>query len=134
MEPDGGPEPQIPVPKNEIVESRNTDDDQPDERRTRPNSEPDATLKTIPKENKSVVFNYSNVKLTNPMERLFNRGLNFSVLPLKLDTTQVFVDFKKFQRSVIWHEFWYGREQQIDVKKTNFQTSEKQFAKKLLCS
>ena len=48
------------------------------------------------------------------MDKVLNRGLNFSILPLKLDTTQVFVDFKKFERSVIWHEFWHGSEQQED--------------------
>ena len=42
------------------------------------------------------------------MVTLLNRGLNFAILPLKLDLTQVLVDFKRFERSVLWHEFWYG--------------------------
>lgn len=45
------------------------------------------------------------------MEKVLNRGLNFSILPRKLDLTQVLVDFKRFERSVIWQEFWYGRDQ-----------------------
>ena len=44
------------------------------------------------------------------METLLNRGLSFTVLPLKLDLTEVLVDFKRFERSAIWHEFMYGKE------------------------
>ena len=64
---------------------------------------------TLNNKNESVVFNYSDVVLTEPMERLLNRGLNFSILPKKLDLTQVLTDYKRFERSAIWHEFWYGR-------------------------
>ena len=45
------------------------------------------------------------------MTNLLNRGLNFAILPLKMDLTQVLVDFKRFERMSIWHEFWYNREQ-----------------------
>ena len=49
------------------------------------------------------------------MNRLLNIGLNFSVLPSKLDITQLFVDYKKFARSAIWKEFHYGKnEDQIE--------------------
>lgn len=34
-----------------------------------------------------VVFNYSKVTLIQEMENVLNRGLNFSILPLKLDLT-----------------------------------------------
>ena len=37
----------------------------------------------------SVVYNYSKLSLTQPMENLLNKGFNFSILPLKLDLTQV---------------------------------------------
>ena len=56
------------------------------------------------------------------MESLLNRGLNFSILPLKLDITQVLVDFKRFERSIIWHEYFYGRDPDIDVKAKVFKT------------
>ena len=52
--------------------------------------------------NKSVIFNYSDTILTEPMEKVLNRGLNFSVLPNKLDLTQVLVDYKRYERSAIW--------------------------------
>ena len=45
------------------------------------------------------------------MQKLLNRGLNFCVLPKKLDLTQVLVDFKRFERSALWREFWFQSEQ-----------------------
>ena len=60
--------------------------------------------------NYNVVFNYSTLVITDPMNRLFNRGLNFSILPLKLDITQTLVEFKRYERSAIWTEFWYGKD------------------------
>ena len=44
----------------------------------------------------SVVFNYSKITLTNGMEKVLNRGLNFSITPLNLNITQVLVDFSRF--------------------------------------
>ena len=44
------------------------------------------------------------------MTRLLNRGFNFSILPDKIDMTQVNVDLKRFKRAAIWNEFWFGRE------------------------
>ena len=43
------------------------------------------------------------------MEKILNRGLNFAILPLNLDITQVLVDFKRFERSFVWKEFWFGK-------------------------
>ena len=43
------------------------------------------------------------------MEKVLNNGLNFAILPLKLDITQVLVDFRRFERSFVWKEFWYGK-------------------------
>ena len=50
------------------------------------------------------------------MANLLNRGLNFAKLPLKLDLTEVLVDYKRFERSTIWHEFWYGKESETYEK------------------
>ena len=55
----------------------------------------------------SVIFNYSKIRLTKAMENLLNRGFNFAILPLKPDLTQVLVDFKSFERSVIWQEYFH---------------------------
>ena len=80
--------------------------------------------KNIPKKQEiSVVFNYSKIKLTAAMENLLNRGLNFSILPLKLDLTQVLVDFKRFERSVIWQEYFYGRDKDEDQKAKIFKSN-----------
>ena len=45
------------------------------------------------------------------MEKLLNRGFKFAILPLKLDLTQVLVDYKRFERSMVWQEFWFGTPQ-----------------------
>ena len=63
------------------------------------------------------------------MENLLNRGFNFSILPLKLDLTQVLVDFKKFERSVIWHEYFYGNESNGDYRKKIFKTNKSNLPK-----
>ena len=47
------------------------------------------------------------------MENVLNRGLKFCILPLKLDITQVLVDFTRFEGTMIWHEFWYGKDSDI---------------------
>ena len=56
------------------------------------------------------------------MKSLFNRALNFAVLPMKLDITEVLVDFGKFSRAAIWTEFWHGREPEEEYVKPIFKT------------
>ena len=51
------------------------------------------------------------------MQKVLNRGLNFAILPLKLDLTQVLVDFKRFERTMIWQEFWFGKTQESEEYK-----------------
>ena len=46
------------------------------------------------------------------MERLLNGCFNFSVLPNKLDLTHIIIDYKRYERTAIWIEFWFIREQQ----------------------
>ena len=57
------------------------------------------------------------------MKNLLNRGFNFSILPLKLDLTQVLVDFKRFERSMIWHEYFYGTEIEGETRGKIFKSS-----------
>ena len=54
------------------------------------------------------------------MKTLLNRGLNFSILPKKLDITQVFVDYKQFERSVLWKEFHFGKDNQETYERPIF--------------
>ena len=70
--------------------------------------------KQIFNDSKSIVFNYSSIDITESMDKLLNCGLNFFVLPYKLDLTQTLVDEKKFERAVIWTDFWHGRDKEID--------------------
>ena len=65
------------------------------------------------------------------MEKLLNRGLKFTILPLKLDITQTLVDFRRFERSLIWHEFWFDNESQSEQEIPIFKSQKKQHAKKL---
>ena len=82
-------------------------------------------------ENKSsdIVFNYSSYTLSEPMKSLLNRALNFAILPLKLDLTQVLVDFNRFARAVIWQEFWFGRDKDNTDYKPIFKTHKTNFPK-----
>lgn len=58
----------------------------------------------------SVVFNYSSLELTKPMLTLLNRGLNFVVKPLSVELSKVLTDFKKFERKLIWREFFHDKD------------------------
>ena len=67
--------------------------------------------------------------MTAAMEKVLNRGLNFSILPLKLDITQVLVDFKRFERTMIWKEFWMNRTQEQTYKPPIFKSRKTNFPK-----
>ena len=63
------------------------------------------------------------------MENLLNRALNFSVLPLKLDITQVLVDFNRFARAAIWFEYWNGLEKDEEYVTPIFRTHKNKLPK-----
>ena len=77
----------------------------------------------------STVFNYSCIVLSEPMKSLLNRGLSFSILPLKLDLTKVLVDFKRFERSAIWREFYFGQKNEESCKPPLFKTQKRNLSK-----
>ena len=68
------------------------------------------SLNKMKKQSLTAVFNYSNIILTKDMDELLNLGLKFAILPLKLDITQVLVDFKRYKQSLVWKEFFDGKE------------------------
>ena len=76
----------------------------------------------IKRQELTAVFNKSNFILTDKMEKVMNRGLNFGVLSKKLDITQVFVDLKKFDRTMIWKEWWHGHTTEEEYDKPMFKT------------
>ena len=83
-------------------------------------SEASSKARNIPKKQAiSVVFNYSKVNLTLSMENLLNRGFNYSILPLK-----------KFERSVIWHEYFHDSESNVDFRKRIFKSNKCNLPKK----
>ena len=70
-----------------------------------------------------MIFNYSTTKLTESQESLLNKGLNFSILPLKLDITEVLLEYKKFERKMVWFEFWHGKENEQPQKENIFKST-----------
>ena len=80
----------------------------------------------IKKQKINVVFNNSKIVLSEPMLKVLNRGLKFAILPLKLDISQVLTDFKRFERTMVWKEYWFGKDSEPFVppifrqKKHNF--------------
>ena len=40
------------------------------------------------------------------MISLLNKGLNFSILPDKIDNTQILTEHKRFERTMFWKSFW----------------------------
>ena len=66
--------------------------------------------KKLLKQKINVVFNNSSLVLSEGMLKVLNRGLKFAVLPVKLDITQILTDFRRFERTVVWKEFWFGNE------------------------
>ena len=77
------------------------------------------------KANITMVYNYSSITLTDAMEKLLNRGLNFSPTPKNLDFTQLLVDFKYFARNMFWTEFFWDMEQREEQKPGIFKKAKK---------
>ena len=63
------------------------------------------------------------------MNNLLNRGLNYSILPKKLDITQVLLDFERFKRKMIWKEFFHGQEQEQEYSEPIFKTKKNNMPK-----
>ena len=55
------------------------------------------------------MFNISSIELTQAMDK-----------PDKLDITQVLVDWKRFERTMVWKEWWYGRDSDSNYKEPIF--------------
>ena len=45
------------------------------------------------------------------MTKILNRGLNFCITPLKLNITDILVEYPKFERKMKWKEFWSEQDQ-----------------------
>ena len=67
------------------------------------------------------------MKLNDPMHHVLNKGLNYSVLPSKVDNTLLLAEHKKFERTILWRQFWADRDSTqnntipiFNLNKTNF--------------
>ena len=67
----------------------------------------------------TAVYNYSDIVLTPDMESLLNRGLNFCVDPLKLNITDILMQWRKFERKMRWKEFFNDFEIPNEEKEKN---------------
>lgn len=54
-------------------------------------------------------FSITQLELTKDMETVLDRGLKYAVLPLRLDITQVLVDFRRYERTMVWKKLWNGK-------------------------
>ena len=80
----------------------------------------------------TAVFNYSKIGLTNAMLELFNLGLKLAILPMKLDITLVLVDFKIYERSMVWKEFFSNKDTDDEYSPPIFKTNKKQTSPKII--
>ena len=62
------------------------------------------------KQSISILFNYSKIVLTLDVINMWNCGLNFCILLIKMDKPQILVDYKRYERYMIWTEFLDGKE------------------------
>ena len=44
--------------------------------------------------------------MNKDMIKVLNKGLNYSILPAKVDNTLVLTEFRRFERTILWKEFW----------------------------
>ena len=51
-----------------------------------------------------------------------------------MDLTQVLVDFKRFERTLIWQEFWHGRDQTEERKEPIFKNKKRNMPKSYISS
>ena len=53
------------------------------------------------------------------MLKVLNKGLNYSILPHKIDNTLVLTEFRRFERTILWNEFWKEKGNNEENKKNN---------------
>ena len=76
--------------------------------------------KKILKQKVSVVFNYSGIQLSKGAEQVLNRGLNFSILPEKLNIGELLSDIDRFERNMEWTEHFHGKDEDDEYIKPLF--------------
>ena len=63
-------------------------------------------------------FNYSEITITHAMDKLLNRGLNFSLAPTKVNVTELLVDIDKLVRKMLWQEYFFSKPQDLNRKQS----------------
>ena len=86
--------------------------------------------KKLLKQDVSIVYNYSDINLTPAMSKLLNRGLNFVIQPKSLDFFDTLSDFRYFERSCLWKEYWHDKEPESESKPSIFKTKKTNYPRK----
>jgi hypothetical protein len=73
----------------------------------------------------SAIYNYSKIVLTDDMNNILSKGLNFCVTPEQIILSELLVDFRKFERSVKWKEYFRDEENEEDRKPDIFPKEKK---------
>ena len=60
------------------------------------------------------------------MEEVLNLGLNFAILPSKLDFTQFLADFKRFERNMVWKEYFFKQDEDTEYTPPIFKLKKNQ--------
>ena len=81
----------------------------------------------LKKQQITVVFNESKLNLTQDMETVLNKGLKFAITQHKLDITQVLTEFRRFERIMVWTQFWFGKAHEETYKPSLFKQKKSNF-------
>ena len=57
-----------------------------------------------------LVVNLSNFTLSEPMQKVLNRGLSFVPTPVGVNKSELIADFSRYERSIKWKNFFFQEE------------------------
>ena len=61
------------------------------------------------------------------MINVLNKGLKYAITPRKLNITQVLKEFRRFERTMVWSEFWFGKNTEKAYKPSLFKQKKSNF-------
>ena len=68
----------------------------------------------------TLVFNLSDFQMTKHMENLLNHGLSFVPVPNKLNITQIKTELDRYERSILWKDFWFENKNEHSNEETDY--------------
>ena len=79
--------------------------------------------------NDSLVYNFSNIELTDVAKKLLSKGLNYCPTPKSVNTTQIISDLDRLERSMAWHTIFGNSRNDDKYNDINENTKEYLFEK-----